>query len=128
MISEGKKILIHTYPDKITSGTRFYIHARNIASAVMFLIDNGVIAEKYNITGEREVSNLEMAHFIAKVLDKPLIYELIDFHSERKGHDCRYSLDGSKLNEMGWKLPLNFEESLTNTINWTLKNKQWLEQ
>ena len=48
-------IHIHSYPDKIKSGTRFYIHSQNIASAVYFLIKNGSIGEKYNITGEKEV-------------------------------------------------------------------------
>ena len=54
-IEKGEVIQIHSYPDKKTSGTRFYIHARNIASAVLFLIQKGSIGEKYNISGEREV-------------------------------------------------------------------------
>ena len=49
----------YSYPDKKESGTRFYIHAQNIANAVLFLIQNGKIGEKYNISGEKEVSNLE---------------------------------------------------------------------
>ena len=58
---------IHSYPDKKSSGTRFYIHAQNIASAVLFLIKNGVIGEKYNIAGEEEVSNLDLALLIANL-------------------------------------------------------------
>jgi dTDP-glucose 4,6-dehydratase len=122
-----EKIYIHSYPDKKTSGTRFYIHGRNIAAAVLFLIQNGKIGEKYNISGEREVSNLEMAQMIAKFMKKELIYEMVDFHSDRPGHDLRYGLDGTKLFEMGFKLPLNFEESLRKTVEWTLENKKWLE-
>jgi dTDP-glucose 4,6-dehydratase len=124
----NEKIYIHSYPDKKTSGTRFYIHARNIAEAVLFLIKNGTVGEKYNIAGEKEVSNLEMAQMIAKFIDKELDYELIDFHSSRPGHDLRYGLDGSKLFEMGFKLPINFEESLRKTVEWTLENKKWLEE
>jgi dTDP-glucose 4,6-dehydratase len=126
-ILADKKIYIHSYPDKKTSGTRFYIHARNIAAAVLFLITNGKLGEKYNISGEKEVSNLEMAQMIAKVMGKTLDYEMVDFHSDRPGHDLRYGLDGSKLFEMGFKLPVNFEESVEKTVRWTLENKKWLE-
>ena len=124
----NEKIYIHSYPDKQTSGTRFYIHGRNIAAAVLFLINNGEIGEKYNISGEKEVSNLEMAQLIAKFMNKELDYELIDFHSDRPGHDLRYGLDGSKLFEMGFQLPVNFEESLQNMVKWTLENQKWLEE
>jgi dTDP-glucose 4,6-dehydratase len=129
-ILNNEKIYIHSYPDKKTSGTRFYIHARNIAEAVLFLIKNGTIGEKYNISGEREVSNLEIAQLIAKSMNKEneLNYELIDFHSSRPGHDLRYGLDGTKLFNMGFKLPLNFEESLKKTVEWTLQNQKWLEE
>ena len=126
-ILKSEKIYIHSYPDKKTSGTRFYIHARNIAAAVLFLIKNGQLGEKYNISGEREVSNLEMAQMIAQVMGKTLDYEMVDFHSDRPGHDLRYGLDGSKLFDMGFKLPINFEESVAKTVNWTLGNKKWLE-
>lgn len=124
----NEKIYIHSYPDKKTSGTRFYIHARNIAAAVLFLINNGEIGEKYNISGEREVSNLEMAQMIAKFMNKDLDYEMVDFHSSRPGHDLRYGLDGSKLFNMGFELPINFEESLRKTVEWTLENQKWLEE
>jgi len=127
-IMNNEKIYIHSYPDKKTSGTRFYIHGRNIAEAVLFLIKNGKIGEKYNISGEREVSNLEMAQMIAKIMHKELDYEMVDFHSDRPGHDLRYGLDGTKLFEMGFKLPLNFEESLRKTVEWTLQNLKWLEE
>ena len=124
----NEKIYIHSYPDKKTSGTRFYIHGRNIAAAVLFLIKNGKIGEKYNISGEREVSNLEMAQYIAKFMNKQLDYEMVDFHSNRPGHDLRYGLDGTKLFKMGFNLPLNFEESLRKTVEWTLENSKWLEE
>jgi len=126
-ILSNEKIYIHSYPDKKTSGTRFYIHGRNIAAAVLFLIKNGQIGEKYNISGEKEVSNLEMAQYIAKFMDKELDYEMVDFHSDRPGHDLRYGLDGNKLFDMGFSLPLNFEESLRKTVEWTLENQKWLE-
>ena len=129
-IMNNEKIYIHSYPDKKTAGTRFYIHGRNIAAAVLFLIQNGTIGEKYNISGEMEVSNLEMAQMIAKCMNKTndLNFEMVDFHSSRPGHDLRYGLDGTKLFDMGFKLPLNFEESLKKTVEWTLQNPKWLEE
>jgi len=127
-ILEGMEIQIHSDKECKVPGSRFYIHARNIATAVLFLIKNGKIGEKYNVVGEREVDNLEMARLIARVLNKELKYKLINFHENRPGHDERYSLNGDKLINMGWELPLNFEESLENTIKWTLDNMEWLEE
>ena len=126
-ILQGEKIYIHCDKSCKIPGSRFYIHARNIASAVFFLISKGIIGELYHITGEKEVNNLEMAQFISKVLNKEFKYELVDFHSDRPGHDERYSLDGSKLFSLGWKLPVDFEKSLEKTILWTIENRKWLD-
>jgi len=127
-ILNNELIYIHAYPDKKDSGTRFYIHAQNIANAVLFLINNGKIGEKYNIAGEKEVSNLDLAKLIAKNINKELKYEMIDFHSTRPGHDLRYGLDGTKLYELGWNPKFNFEQSLEKTIKWTLSNLEWLNE
>jgi dTDP-glucose 4,6-dehydratase len=127
-VLNGDKVLIHSYPDKKKSGTRFYIHARNIAAGVLFLLEKGNIGESYNLTGEKEISNLEMAQMIANEIGKELNYEMVDFHSSRPGHDLRYGLDGNKMFDMGWRLPVNFEDSLKKTIQWTIKNKEWLEE
>jgi dTDP-glucose 4,6-dehydratase len=126
-VLKGQKVKIHSDPTRTKAGSRFYIHCRNIASAVLFVLNNSVNREKYNISGEQEVDNLYMAQFISKTLGKPLNYEMVDFHSERPGHDLRYALDGSKLHSMGWHLPKNFEESLTKTIRWYIDNPKWLE-
>jgi len=128
-ILESKKTYIHSYPDKKTSGTRFYIHARNIAAGVLFLLNNGTIGESYNLTGEREVSNLEIAQSISNLMNKPLDYEMVDFHGDRPGHDLRYGLDGNKMKHMGWVLPIDFKTSLENTIRWSIKeeNIKWLQ-
>ena len=122
----GETVYIHSYPDKITSGTRFYIHSRNIAHGVLFLIENGKIGESYNLTGEKEVSNLELAQLIADTMGQELKYEMVDFHSSRPGHDLRYGLDGSKMFSLGWIPPVGFDNSMKKTILWTLENKQWL--
>ena len=65
---------------------------------------------------------------IAKIMNKELNYEMVDFHTNRPGHDLRYGLDGSKLFNLGFNLPLTFEESLKKTVQWTLNNSRWLEE
>ena len=124
----GETVHIHSYPDRTRSGTRFYIHARNIAAGVLFLIQNGKVGEAYNLTGEKEISNLEMAEIIASVIGKELKYEMVDYHSSRPGHDLRYGLDGDKMRAMGWVLPVGFEESIRRTVAWTLAHPKWLEE
>ena len=126
-IVHDREVLIHSYPDNKRAGSRFYIHARNIAHAILFLIEKGVIGEKYNVVGEKEVDNLEMAEFIAQEIGKPLKYKMVDFHSKRPGHDLRYALSGEKMDNLGWKLPVNFEDALRQTIQWTIQHPEWLE-
>ena len=128
-IQNGRTLSIHASPDKKTSGSRFYIHCRNISSALMFVLEKGEVRDKYNIVGEQEISNLVLAQTIARILGKELKYELVDFHSSRPGHDLRYSLCGDKLTTMGWVPPVKFEASLKKTIKWMVdpKNASWLE-
>lgn len=115
-IMKGETVIIHADKTKTISGSRYYIHTRNIADAVQFVLENGSPQDKYNIVGEREVTNLEVAQMIAILLDKPLEYKMVDFHSERPGHDLRYALDGSKLKLMGWSPADDFVKGLEETV------------
>jgi len=128
-ILNNEVVLIHSNKEKTKPGSRFYIHARNVAAAILFLLDKGDnfgVRDKFNIVGEKEINNLELAQFIAKMLNKPLKYKMIDFHSSRPGHDLRYALDGTKMRKLGWEVPVNFEQSLTKTIKWMLAHPKWL--
>lgn len=125
-ILNGETIYIHGTSDKKQSGSRFYIHARNVAHAVHWLIDKYKQRDKYNIVGEKEITNLDLAKTIAKLMGKKLNYEIVDFHSSRPGHDLRYALDGEKLKNMGYEFPLSINNSLKKTIKWTMRNKKWL--
>jgi dTDP-glucose 4,6-dehydratase len=117
-------------------GSRFYLHARNGADAVLHIIKNlkptlynegeSLLPDRYNIVGDVEMDNLELAKLVAKILGKELKYELVDFHKGRPGHDRRYALDGSKLKATGWQAPMEFEASLKKSIEWTLNNPKWL--
>lgn len=125
-VLHGETVEIHADPSLTKAGSRFYIHARNVAAATLFLLDEGEPGDKYNIVGEREVDNLELARFIASILDRPLKHQLVDFSDSRPGHDLRYGLDGMKMAAMGWKAPVNFEQSLIRTVNWYKGRPEWL--
>ena len=134
-IKAGNKVTIHANADGSKIGSRYYLHARNQADALIFLL-KGVDFPKYgdgndigrfNVVGEYEINNLELAQKVAAILGKELHYELVDFHSSRPGHDLRYALDGSKMAALGWKAPLSLDESLKNTVEWTIAHPEWLK-
>lgn len=125
-------VTIHGSPDG-RIGSRFYLHARNKADGLLHVLNQKINmygsddkATKFNIVGEKEINNLEMAEMISKIMGMPLNYEIVDFHSSRPGHDLRYALDGDKIKESGWTPPVSFENSLESTVKWTLENPQWL--
>lgn len=81
-VDRGDKVTIHANASRTKAGSRFYIHAQDVADAMMFLCQHGEAGQKYNIVGEREVDNLELAQMIAGAVGKPLRYEMVDFHSK----------------------------------------------
>lgn len=117
-------------------GTRFYMHSRNAADALVFILKNLLPykhqanqvdrPDRYNITSDVRLNNLELAEQIAEAMGKELKYEFVDHHSTRPGHDRAYGLSGEKLKNLGWKEPVPFEESLKNVIEWQTQNKSWL--
>ena len=133
-VLNGETVTIHADPTKTKAGIRFYLHCRNAWRATRFILEktNEFISVKnpaqgrFNVVGEKEIDNLTLAQFIAKVVGKPLAYEMTDFHSSRPGHDLRYGLDGSKLKSLGFEFPKTFEQSLTNTINWSITHRDWI--
>lgn len=132
-ILNGKTIPIHADKTRTRSGSRFYVHARNVGSALKFLIDrvhsdaaSSLIGDRMNVVGERETTNLELAQIIAEIIGKPLHYELVDFHSARPGHDLRYALDGAKLRGLGFEFPWNLQQSLAHIVQWYIANPDWL--
>jgi len=119
-------IPIHADKTRTKAGRRSYIHCRNMAAALLFLLRMEWKRDKVNIVGEREVDNLELAQTIADIIGKPLAYEMVNWHESRPGHDLRYALDGTKLKELGWEHPKTFEESLEKTVRWMLAHPKWL--
>ena len=125
-VRDGEVVTVHANADRTKAGSRFYIHAKNVAAALLFLLEKGAPGDKYNIVGEKEVDNLLLAQTIATAQGKPLRHEMVDFHSARPGHDLRYALSGEKMATMGWTPPLDFETALDQVVRWTLDNARWL--
>lgn len=130
-VLKNEVLTIHSDKTRTIPGQRYYIHARNVANGILHILNNinspTGVAEKFNIVGEKEVNNLELASLIAKIIGLPLKYEMVDFHSSRPGHDLRYALDGAKMKALGWTPPMSFEKSIETTVNWTLTRKEkWL--
>lgn len=124
----GNTVPIYADPTKTIPGSRYWIHARNVAAATLFVLDKGDPGDKYNIAGENEIDNLTMAELIAKAVGRPLNYELVSFYAARPGNDHSYHLNGYKLKNMGFTMPVSFEDSLYKTIEWTANNPKWLEE
>jgi dTDP-glucose 4,6-dehydratase len=134
-VMRGEELTIHGKPGLI--GSRSYIHSRNFADAILFLIRNcppyqhtpntADRPDRYNIAGDKQLDNLELAQLIAKLMGKELKYQLVDSHTARPGHDPHYGLDSTKLYSLGWKPPLTFEESLKNTLDWQQANPEWID-
>ncbi|HEU4413653.1 MAG TPA: NAD-dependent epimerase/dehydratase family protein [Candidatus Angelobacter sp.] len=143
-ILRDEKVIIHGINDgagRWTIGARKWIHARNQADALLYLLKlqakegttraaaGSTHGETFHIAGE-ERSNLEIAQFIAKTLNKKLNYETVDVYVDRPGHDLRYSLSDEKIKALGWKAPMAFEESLRRCVEWSVRpeNASWLEE
>lgn len=135
-VRDGDKIFIHSDSSKTIPGSRHYIHAKDVADALLHLIslnltfdrdETGAKKMKFNIVGKEEVDNLQLAKMIAKSQNKELNYELIDFHSSRPGHDLRYALDGSLMKQLGWEPQRSFSERVDQVVDWYLKRNEWLE-
>jgi len=133
-IKNGEEVIIHSDPEGKKSGARFWLHARNTSDAILYMLKN-INLQKYpefdrphrfNIVGERQISNLDIAQMISKIMNKELKYRMVDAHSSRPGHDLFYGLDGKRLKDFGYDFPCNLEESLRKTINWTLENERWV--
>lgn len=134
-VEAGEVVTIHGDPNK-EAGTRFYIHSRNVADALIHIAKQGVNLHKagemdephrYHIVGERPLSNLELAETIAGLMGKHLEYEWLDFHSFNPAHDIHYGLEDNKLRASGWEQPLSLEESLKNVIDWQKENPEWIQ-
>lgn len=132
-VRNGEVITIHSDPTKTIPGSRHYIHAEDVADALLFLLGKNVKevtwgdakCPKFNIVGGEELNNLDLARIIADAQGKELKYQMVDFHSARPGHDLRYALSGEKMRAMGWS-PKNVRDRIAEVVQWTLANERWI--
>jgi dTDP-glucose 4,6-dehydratase len=138
---QGREITIHGSEDNI--GSRHYLHARNLADGIMFLLKKQTPAlfsghapafdvrsaarpDRWNIASADRVDNLTLAKTIASHVGKSLKYKFEDFPGLRPGHDPHYGLDPEKITVEGWTPPVEFWASLKHTVDWFLAHPEWL--
>ena len=102
---------------------RDWIFVEDNCEAIDLILKKGKSGEIYNIAGQQELENIQVVKTILKVINKP--ESLIQFVKDRPGHDFRYSLDISKIKELGWKPKTKFEEGIRRTIEWYKNNEWW---
>ncbi len=103
--------------DKLVSvGSRHWLHVDNVGSALVFILENGVKGEFYNIVGTDELTNEDVVREVNRLLGTEPLIEYVDFHRSRPGHDRRYAIDGAKLAKLGWTPKLDFKEGIKRVI------------
>jgi len=112
---------------------RDWLFVKDHARAIATIFSKGKLGDTYNIGGHNEWTNIDLVKLLCKLIDEKMgnpegqSKELITFVKDRAGHDQRYAIDASKLkDELGWVPSLQFEEGLSQTIDWFLSNKEWL--
>lgn len=112
---------------------RDWLFVEDHARAIDVIFHNAKAGSTYNIGGHNEWTNIAVIRLLCKIMDKKLgraegtNEKLITFVKDRAGHDLRYAIDSTKLqNELGWKPSLQFEEGLEKTVDWYLANEEWL--
>jgi len=114
--------------------TRDWLYVLDHAIAIDLIFHKGLNAETYNIGGFNEWKNIDLVKLLCRQMDEKIGREagtseqLITYVKDRPGHDLRYAIDASKVHkELGWSPTVTFEEGLSETIDWYLKNESWLE-
>ena len=105
---------------------RDWLYVEDHCKAIDLVFHNGVSGERYNIGGHNEKRNIEIVKLILKHLGKS--EDLIEYVTDRKGHDYRYAIDPTKIKEqLGWEPETKFEDGIVKTIDWYLEHKEYLE-
>jgi dTDP-glucose 4,6-dehydratase len=128
--------LVHLRPVPVYGkgeNIRDWLFVEDHASAIERIYHEGKNGDTYNVGGHNEWRNIDLIHLLCKVMDRKLnrmegtSEKLITFVKDRAGHDMRYAIDSTKLqNELGWTPSLQFEEGLERTVDWYLANQEWV--
>ena len=118
-----KKLPVYGKGDNV----RDWLFVTDHCSAIDLIIRRGTVGEVYNIGGHNERTNLDVVKTILKILGKG--EDLIEFVTDRKGHDQRYAIDPTKIsNELGWTPQTKFDDGIKKTVAWYLDNRAWWEK
>ncbi|MEL7012473.1 MAG: dTDP-glucose 4,6-dehydratase [Pseudomonadota bacterium] len=110
---------------------RDWLYVEDHAEALLTVLQKGQIGRSYNIGGNNEARNIDLVHMICDLLDrkrpKPVSYrEQITFVADRPGHDLRYAIDASRIEEeLGWTPSVTLEQGLEKTVDWYLNTETW---
>lgn len=113
------------------SNIRDWLYVEDHARALHAILTRGRVGQKYNVGGRNEWRNIDIVRKICEILDRDVPSdrprdELIQFVSDRPGHDARYAIDASKLEtELGWKAQETFASGVEKTVAWYLANEWW---
>lgn len=107
------------------ANVRDWLHVLDHCAAIDLVLHKGENGEVYNVGGHNERTNLEIVKTIIAQLGKS--EDLIEFVTDRLGHDLRYAIDPTKLEALGWQPTYNFDTGIEQTIEWYLENKWWWE-
>ncbi|HXS72698.1 MAG TPA: dTDP-glucose 4,6-dehydratase [Rhodanobacteraceae bacterium] len=115
---------------------RDWLYVLDHCAAIRRVLEAGRVGETYNVGGDAECENLHVVKTICALLDerRPLAdgrkrESLIEFVADRPGHDRRYAIDASKLqNELGWKPSVSFETGIARTVDWYLDHQPWVRR
>ena len=119
-----KNLKVPLYGDG--SQIRSWIYVSDHVSAIESIISKGQFGHVYNITAYEEITNLTIVKKILEILGKS--EDMIEYVDDRPGHDKRYSIDCSKIeNNLGWKPKYKFDDALKETVSWYVKNESWWE-
>ena len=119
---KGEKIPVYGTGENV----RDWIHVHDHNTGIDMIVRNGKVGEVYNLGGHSERTNLDVVKTILKQLGKS--EDLIEFVSDRKGHDLRYAIDSSKIEkELGWERTYTFEEGIKETVNWYVAHRDWID-
>ena len=105
---------------------RDWIYAEDHARAVLHVLEHGLPGEIYNVSANGEKTNQFMAEWVLNILGKPR--QLLRHVEDRPGHDRRYSLDASKIRNLGWQPSISLEQGLSTTIDWYRSQRAWWER
>ncbi|MEO0000499.1 MAG: dTDP-glucose 4,6-dehydratase [Bacteroidota bacterium] len=129
--------IVHSRPLPVYGkgdNVRDWLWVEDHAKAIDVVFHTGKLGETYNIGGFNEWKNIDIVHLLCEIMDRKLSRpegqsaQLITYVKDRAGHDKRYAIDATKINqELGWTPSLQFEEGLEKTIDWYLNNPEWVE-